>query len=97
MRIQRALSARFISRENIRMVATEEPSRTVVRLSLEVTPEVNELLISLANQSATSKSDLLRRAISLMEVAINAKRKGQRLAILHGTKDKIESLIVGVV
>lgn len=52
-----------------------------VRLSLDVSSELNELIEKLAAATNSSKSDVLRRAISLMEVAVEAKRQGKRVGI----------------
>jgi predicted transcriptional regulator len=67
-----------------------------VKLSLEVSRDVNELLERMAEASSNgSKSDLLRKAIALMEVAVEAKRKGQSLAMVD-KEDKLVTKIIGV-
>lgn len=55
--------------------------RSKVRLSLDVSPEANELLERLADQIGGTKSDVLRKAIVLMEVAVQAKRDGKKFGI----------------
>ena len=52
-----------------------------VRLSLDVSPELNELLEELASTIGGTKSDVLRKAIALMEVAVDAKRRGMKFGI----------------
>jgi len=52
-----------------------------VRLSLDISPELNSLLEELAAKTGGTKSDVLRKAIALMEVAIDAKRRGLKLGL----------------
>jgi predicted transcriptional regulator len=52
-----------------------------VRLSLDISPELNALLESLAAKTGGTKSDVLRKAIALMEVAVDAKRRGLKLGL----------------
>ena len=69
--------------------------RTEVRLSLVVSPELNETLEELAERSHSSKSDILRKAIALFDVAAQAKQKDQRVGILD-RDDKVVKEIVGI-
>lgn len=52
-----------------------------VRLSLDISPELNALLEQLASATGGTKSDVLRKAIALMEVAVDAKRRGLKLGL----------------
>jgi predicted transcriptional regulator len=70
-------------------------ARTEVRLSLVVSPELNETLEELAERSHSSKSDILRKAIALFDVAAQAKQKDQRVGILD-RDDKVVKEIVGI-
>ena len=66
-----------------------------VRLSLDISPELNELLERLANLTGGTKSDVLRKAISLMEVAVEAKRQGKKFGIAE--KDQqLSTEIIGL-
>jgi predicted DNA-binding protein len=56
-------------------------SRARVRLSVDVSPELNDLLDTLAEKTHSTKSDVLRRAIGLMDVAVEAREHGQKLYI----------------
>ncbi len=40
-----------------------------VRLSLDVSPELNHVLDNMAEKTHSSKSEILRKSIALMEVA----------------------------
>lgn len=66
-----------------------------IRLSLDVSPELNETITQLAKKSGGSKSDILRKAIALMEVAVDAKARGEKVALVD--KDQAVSReIVGI-
>jgi predicted transcriptional regulator len=65
-----------------------------VKLSLEVSDDLNQTLERLAESTHASKSDVLRRAISLMEVAVDAKKQGQSLGVVQG--DVVKTRIVGI-
>lgn len=69
--------------------------RSKVRLSLDVSPEANELLERLAAQIGGTKSDVLRKAIALIEIAVDAKRQGKKFGIAE--KDQqLATEIVGL-
>jgi predicted transcriptional regulator len=75
--------------------ATDRQPREPVRLSLAVSPELNEKLEALAAQSYSTKSDVLRRAIALLDVAQDAKSKQKKLAILNQDRS-VDAEIVGI-
>jgi predicted transcriptional regulator len=67
----------------------------MVRLSLELSQDLNRTLDALAERMHTSKSDVLRKAIGLIEVAVEAREKGK----VFGVADKstpLETRIVGI-
>lgn len=69
--------------------------RMKIRLSLDITPELNDLLNDLASKTGGTKSDVLRKAIGLMEIAIDAKRQGKKFGIAE--KDQpLATEIVGI-
>lgn len=53
----------------------------MVRLNLDLSPELNEILEELANKIGGSKSDVLRQAITLMQVMVIAKEQTNKLGI----------------
>ena len=76
---------------------TKIPARSQdkVKLSLFVSPQLNETLESMAQESGTTKSDILRKAIALLEVASDARKEGKGIGIV--TKDRqVVTEIVGV-
>lgn len=66
-----------------------------VRLSLDVSIELNQLLESLARTMRVTKSDVLRKAIVLMKVALDAKLKNKKLAIVDEGQP-VQTEIVGL-
>lgn len=52
-----------------------------VRLSLDVSPELNDLIEDLAERTDGTKSDVLRRAIALMDVAVKANEQGMKVGV----------------
>ncbi|MCA1634427.1 MAG: DNA-binding protein [Acidobacteria bacterium] len=66
-----------------------------VRLSLDISPELNTLLEEIASKTGGTKSDVLRKAIALMEVAVDGKRRGLKLGLAE--KDQpLTTEIVGL-
>lgn len=63
------------------MSATKDGGRDRVRLSLDVSPELYEKLGRIADELHGSKSEVLRKAIVLMEVALRGKEQGLRLGL----------------
>lgn len=57
-----------------------------IRLSLDVSPELNNILDEMAEKTCSSKSDILRKSIALMEVAVQEKEKGNHIGIVKDQK-----------
>ncbi len=68
-------------------------SQKSIRLSLDVSPELNNVLDEMAEKTHTSKSDVLRRSIALMEVAVNEKEKGNHVGILNQEQQLIKEIV----
>lgn len=67
-----------------------------VRLNVNITPELNSRLDLLAEQSGTTKSELLRKAIALIDLAVTERvEHGNKLAITD-TNQRVLREIVGV-
>ena len=69
--------------------------REVIRLSLAVSPELNERLEQLAAAGHTTKSEILRKAIALFDVVAEAKSEKKRFGILDQDK-RLVTEIVGI-
>lgn len=69
--------------------------REPVRLSITVSPELNNALDRLARQKHTTKSEVLRKAFTLYSVAAEAEANHQRVGILDQDR-KLVTEIVGL-
>ena len=66
-----------------------------IRLSLAVSPQLNERLEQLAAAGHTTKSEILRKAIALFDVVAEAKSEKKRFGILDQDK-RLVTEIVGI-
>ncbi len=64
-----------------------------VRLSLEVSPELNDKLDELSDKIHGSKSDVLRRAVALMDIAVRARDAGHKLGIAEQNQPLLTEII----
>lgn len=66
-----------------------------VRLSVDITPELNRRMGEMARAIGGTKAEVFRRAIALMGVAIEARQDGRKLGIVE--KDQpLATEIVGI-
>lgn len=66
-----------------------------VRLTLDLSPELDELVGRLAKITGGTKSDVMRKSIALMELAVEAKRAGRKFGIAQEGQT-LATEIVGV-
>lgn len=66
-----------------------------VRLNLQVSSELNNVLEEIADSSGSTKTDVIRQALALMKVAHNAKKSGKHLGVVADA-DKLDTEIVGL-
>ena len=66
------------------------------RMSIELSPELNQHLEQIAEGLHTSKSDVIRKAIALIGVAAEAKEQGQKLYISDSPPPGASREIVGL-
>ncbi|NHC37711.1 DNA-binding protein [Scytonema millei] len=64
------------------MTKTQE----IVHLNLDLSPELNEKLEEIAQKIGGTKSDVLRQAIALMQIAIAAKEQGKKFGIAESNQ-----------
>jgi predicted transcriptional regulator len=66
-----------------------------IKLSLEIPLELNARLEEIARELGSTKSDVLRRALALMEVAHEARKQNKIVGVL--TKEqKLEKEFIGI-
>lgn len=75
--------------------AAREKSDDVVRLSLALSPELNNRLTELATVSHTTKSEVLRKAVALYDVAFEARKHQRKLGILD-SENRLVTEIIGL-
>lgn len=67
-----------------------------IRLSLDVSPELYELLEKTADQIDGTRSDVLRKAIVLMNVVVEAQAEGKVFGVANSDDEPIHKQIVGL-
>jgi predicted DNA-binding protein len=70
-------------------------SRATVKMSLHLSPETNDMLEQLSRDNHLTKSDLLRKSLALMQVALKNKKNGNHLVVLNDKGEK-EGEIIGL-
>lgn len=65
-----------------------------VRLTLEMSKEMNQTLIRLATRLDTSYAEVLRRGIALIDVAVDAKPRGLRIGLADEGAEYIHTRIL---
>jgi metal-responsive CopG/Arc/MetJ family transcriptional regulator len=73
----------------------ETVRRETVRMNLQVSAELNELLEKIADETGSNRSEVIRQALALMKVAHEAKQKGKRIGLVTDPA-KLETEIVGL-
>lgn len=66
-----------------------------VRLTLELSPDLNDTLERVASEIHGTKSEALRRAIVLLEFAVKARREGKAFGIARPGQD-LATEVVGL-
>jgi hypothetical protein len=62
------------------------------RLSLEITPELDETLDRMAEKMEETKGGVLLRAIALLKTALDAQHEGKRIAILDDSENSEQEI-----
>ncbi|QYF93052.1 hypothetical protein KY495_20495 [Massilia sp. PAMC28688] len=65
---------------------TTTKNRGAVRVSCEMSPQLSARLIEIAEASHLSVSDVLRRAVALIDLAYQAKLDGHKLGLLDSNR-----------
>ena len=69
-------------------------SKDMVRFSVEMSPELASKFEEMSEIEHTSKSDIFRKALFLMHVAIDSKREGNKLAVVDKSGHKVSDIIL---
>ncbi len=74
---------------------TDNESVEKVRISLDISPELNEKLQIMARDMHGTKSDVLRKSLALMEVALQATKEGKKFGAAEHS-DQLTTEVVGL-
>jgi metal-responsive CopG/Arc/MetJ family transcriptional regulator len=66
-----------------------------VRMNLQVSAELNELLERIAGDTGSNRSEVIRQALALMKAAHEAKQKGKHIGFVTDPA-KLDTEIVGL-
>ncbi len=66
----------------------------MVRFSVEMSPELASKFEEMSEIEHTSKSDIFRKALFLMHVAIDSKRGGNKIAVVDKSGHKVSDIIL---
>lgn len=70
-----------------------QKSKASVKMSLHLSPETNQVLEQLSEENQMTKSELLRKALALIEVALKNKVQGNHLVIVDKNDNKISEIV----
>lgn len=65
------------------------------RMNFQVSPEVSKMLSSIAEETGSNRTEVIRQALALMKVAHDAKRRGKHIG-LASDPSSLETEIVGL-
>lgn len=75
-------------------MSAENTSRNArVRLNLVITKQLDEMLEKLAEENGTNKSEILRKALALFEVANEAKEQGNKLGVVSKDRQVLAEIV----
>jgi Arc/MetJ-type ribon-helix-helix transcriptional regulator len=73
---------------------TMTEAQKMVRLNLDLSPELNQILDGLVEKIGTSKSDVLRQAITLMQIMVIAKEETKKLGVPEANQLIVNEIIL---
>ena len=66
-----------------------------VRLHLQVSAELNEMIEQIADETGSNRSEVIRQALALMKVAHEGKANGKHIGLVSDPS-KLDTAIVGL-
>ena len=77
---------------------TSTQANEKVRLNLQVSPEFNDVLETIASDTGSTRTDVIRQAVALMKVAHDAKKAGKHIGLVSKpNRERLETEIVGLI
>lgn len=71
------------------------PRRAGTRVTVDLSPDLNDVLEQIAAETHSSKSEIFRKALALIEVAHRATADGEHVGVVRDPK-KLDKEIVGL-
>lgn len=75
------------------MYVEDESPGNRVRLNLVITKQLDTMLEKLAREKGTNKSEILRKALALYEVANDAKAHGNKMGIVSQDRQVLTEIV----
>lgn len=70
-------------------------ARETLRMNVQISKELTELIDAIADDASANRSEVIRQALALMEVAHKAKQSGKHIGIVSDPS-KLEREIIGI-
>jgi predicted DNA-binding protein len=67
--------------------------KNTIKMSLHLSTETNNTLEQLSEKNHMTKSELLRKALALLDVALKNKEKGNHLVIVDKNDKKVSEIL----
>ena len=67
-----------------------------VRMNIELSKDVSDLLESLAEEEGTTKTEIIRRALSVLKAYKQQKERGRKHICFTSNPDNLDAEIVGI-
>ena len=67
-----------------------------VRMNIELSKDVSDLLESLAEEEGTTKTEIIRRALSVLKAYKQQKERGRKHIGFTSNPDNLDAEIVGI-
>lgn len=71
----------------------EKPERETIRVSLDLTPEMKEVIEDLARRDGTSQAVMLRKALGVLKTLKDAQDEGMTPALIDPKSGNVSRLI----
>ena len=88
-----ARQAKNTDKDQVQSERVSEEAAQKIRVSLDISPELYAKLQEMARDIRGTKSDVLRKSLALMDVAIQARKDGKKIGIADRTEQLTTEII----
>ncbi len=92
-RLNTAHSPKNADKDQTQSEQALEEAAPKIRVSLDISPELYAKLQALARDIRGTKSDVLRKSLALMDVAVQARKSGKKVGIADRTEQLTTEII----